>query len=74
VKFFIESRRADSSEADWAATRPPIMDPVTPQAARKIAAEKRARRVREIMARMEPQEEQTVRNQRETGPILVGRV
>src|ERR1700744_2364306 len=35
-----------------------MMEPVTPHAARKIAAKKRARRVREIMARKEPREEQ----------------
>jgi hypothetical protein len=41
-----ESRRVDSSEADWAATFWLIAEPRTAQVARKRVAEKSARRVR----------------------------
>jgi len=41
-----ESRRVDSSEADWAATLLLMKEPRRAQVARKMVTEKRARRVR----------------------------
>jgi hypothetical protein len=49
VNCFIESRICDSSVADCAATLPPASEPANPQAAKKIVAEKSARRMGEAI-------------------------